>query len=252
MILKKGLWCVFFISWLFVPMFSADPFYTNLLNEGKQQFTAGKYDEALDSFKLAEFGLLDDKEYVAELYYFFALTKYRKGAIGETKTLLDKMNSVLGDDVVKKAKKPKEIERDISYMTRALNFLDQPGARPGMLPFLNLFYETWDLLRAKQLPEAEAKIKILAKMSGDGTRLRFLEGYLAFQKDDYKRSLGRLEKINGPLPEEIGEDASFMLTYSYLKQGKLKEGEKWAQKIMNPEHIHQIMDLMEEIKSLKK
>lgn len=249
---KKGLWGFFIISWLFVPLFSADPFYTNLLNEGKQQFQAGKYDEALESFKLAEFGLLDDKEFVAELYYFYALAQYKKGAIGETKTLLDKMQTILGEDAVKKAKKPKEIERDISFMTRALNYLDQPGAKPGMLPFLNLFYETWDLLRAKQLPEAEARVKTLAKMSGDEARLRFLEGYLAFQKDDYKRCLGRLEKINGPLPEEIGEDASFMLTYSYLKQGNLKEGEKWAQKIKSPEHIHQIMQIMEEIKANKK
>lgn len=70
-----------------------------------------------------------------------------------------------------------------------------------MIPFLNLFYETWDLLRAKKLPEAEAKVKTLAKMSGDEARLRFLEGFLAFQKDDFKgvssawkRSRGRCRK----------------------------------------------------------
>jgi len=228
--------------------YAADPFYSNLLNEGKQQFHAGKYDEALESFKLAEFGLLDEREYVLELYSYYALTRYRKGAIGEAQAILEKVESVLGKDEFSKAQKPKEIERDLVIMTRALQYISQPGAKPGMVPFLNLFYETWDLLKIKKLPEAEAKVKILAKMSGDEARLRFLEGFLAFRKGDFKRCLGRLGKISGPLPEEINGDASFMLAFSYLKQGNLKEGEKWAQKITNPEHIHQIMELMEQIK----
>lgn len=252
MMFKKAFWLLFLIWGLSAFMFSADPFYTNLLNEGKLQYQAGKYDEALESFKLAEFGLLDEKEYVPELYSYYALAQYRKGAIGEAQAILEKMETVLGKEGASRAKKPKEIERDLVIMTRALQYISQPGAKPGMIPFLNLFYETWDLLRAKKLPEAEAKVKTLAKMSGDEARLRFLEGFLAFQKDDFKGCLKRLEKISGPLPEEIGEDASFMLTYSYLKQGNLKEGEKWAQKITSPEHIHQIMQIMEEIKANKK
>ncbi len=52
-------------------------------------------------------------------------------------------------------------------MIRALDYLKQPGAKPGFLPFFNLFYETWDLLKAKKLPEAEAKLKIMDKMNGD-------------------------------------------------------------------------------------
>jgi len=228
--------------------YSADPFYINLLNEGKLQYQAGKLDEALESFKLAEFGLLDEKEYVAELYYYFALTQYRNGAIGESKALLEKMQTVLGKEGVATARQPKVIERDLFIMTRALDYLEQPGARPGMIPFLNQFYDTWDLLKAKNLPEAEARLKIMGKMGGDETRLLFLEGFLAFQKEDYKRSLSRLGKIKGPLPAEFGEDASFYLAYSYLKRGDLKESEKWAQKIKNPEHVHQLMDLMEEIK----
>lgn len=240
--------CILILTGIAV-VYAADPFYTNLLNEGKLQYQAGKYDEALESFKLAEFGLLDEKEHVAELYYFYSLTQYKKGATGEAKALLEKMKTALGEAEYGKAKRPKEIESELFIMTRALDYLDQPGARPGLLPFFNAFYEAWDLLKLKKLPEAEARIRQMEKMAGDGNRLRFLEGFLAFQKGDYKRCLGRLGKIEGPLPAEFGEDASFYLAYSYLKRGDLTEGEKWTQKIKDPNHIHQIMVLMEEIKA---
>ena len=232
-----------------VLVYSADPFYTSLLNEGKQQYQAGKYDEALESLKIAEFGLLDEKELVPELYFYYALAQYRKGAVGESQALLDKMKLILGEAEYAKAVRPKEIERDLSIMVRALDYLKQPGAKPGSLPFFNLFYETWDLLKEKKLPEAELKLKAMDKLGGDTNRLRFLEGFLAFQKGDYKRCLGRLEKISGPLAAEYGEEASFYLAYSYLKRGDLKSGEKWAQKIKNPDHIHQLLDLMEEVKA---
>lgn len=252
MIFKKGFWVVFLICWLFVPMFSADPFYTNLLNEGKQQYLAGKYDEALESFQLAEFGLLDEKEFVAELYYFYAITQYKKGAIGETKALLDKMKTVLGDEGAKRAKRPREIEREIANMTRALNYLDQPGAQPGMLPFMNMFYETWDLLRAKKIAPAEANLKVMDRMKGDSRRLSFLEGYLYFLKGDHKRCIGRLKKVVDDLAGDLGEDAQFYLAYCHLKRGDLVAGEKYASKIKNPDYVHQLMDLMDEIKSSKK
>lgn len=250
--LKKMAVALAVIAWFSLFARAADPFYTNLLNEGKQQYLAGKYDVALESFKLAEFGLLDDKEFVPELYYYYALTQYKKGAIGETRELLGKMAAVLGQEGAKKARKPMEIERDIINMTRALNYLDQPGAQPGMLPFMNLFYETWDLLRDKKMEQAEAKIKVMGKMQNDERRLRFLEGFLAFQKGDHKRCIGRLEKVIEELGGDLGEDAQFYLAYCHLKRGDLAAGEKYAGRIKNPDYVHQLMNLMDEIKSSKK
>lgn len=235
-----------------VSLYAADPFYTNLLNEGKQQYAAGKLDEALESFKLAEFGLLDDKALVPELYYYVALAQYKKGAIGESRETLQKIKAILGEAEANKVKQPGEIERELFIMTRALNYLEQPGAKPSMVPFLNQFYETWDLIKARKLDLAAARIKAMGRMGGDEARLRFLEGYLAFQQGDHKRCVGRLEKVAEGLGEELGEDAQFYLAYCHLKRGDLAAGEKSASKIKNPDYLHQLMDLMDEIKSLKK
>jgi tetratricopeptide (TPR) repeat protein len=229
--------------------FAADPFYTNLLNEGKQLYIAGKYVEALENFKIAEFGLIDEKEFISELYFFYALTQYKKGAMEESKALMEKMKSILGPDDMGKVAKPKEIERDLSIMMRALDYLGQPGAKPGSLAFFNLFYETWDLLKAKKLEAAETNLKRLDKMNGDEKRVYFLEGLLAFQKSDYKRCVKVMEKIGLVLPAEFGEDASFCLAYSHLKRGNSEMGEKYARLIKDPEHIHSLMLLMDEIKA---
>jgi tetratricopeptide (TPR) repeat protein len=228
---------------------AADPFNTNLLNEGKALYQAGKYDEALENFKIAEFGLVDEKELVPELYFYYALTQYKKGALGESTVLLEKMRTALGGAGIDKLAKPREIERDLTFMIRALDYLGQPGVKPGSLPFFNLFYETWDLFKAKKLPEAEASLKRLDKMGGDGARIYFLEGFLAFQKGDFKKCIKQLEKIDAPLPAEFSEDVSFYLAYSYLKRDDPVNGEKYAQKIKNPDYVHRLMDLMDEIKA---
>lgn len=228
---------------------AADPFYTSLLNEGKAFYLAGKYDEALENFKIAEFGLVDEKEIVPGLYFYYSLAQYKKGATGESQALLDKMKAILGEAEYAKAKKPKEIEGDLSIMIRSLDYLKLPGSKPGFLPFFNLFYETWDLLKTKKLPEAEAKLKNMAKISGDENRMRFLEGFLAFQKGEHKKCISRLEKVAANLGEELGEDAQFYLAYCMLKRGDLVSGEKYAAKIKNPDYVHQLMDLMDEIRA---
>jgi len=164
---KKVLFLFILIIILFSVSPAADPFYTNLLNEGKALYLAGKYDEALEDFKIAEFGLVDEKEIVPELYFYYALAQYKKGAVGESQALLEKMKTASGGGDIAKLPMPKEIEGDLSIMVRALNYLGQPGSKPGTLPLLNLFYETWDLLKAKKLDAAEANLKRLDKMNGD-------------------------------------------------------------------------------------
>lgn len=228
---------------------AADPFYTNLLAQGKALVLAGKYDDALENFKIAEFGLIDEKELVPELYYYYALAEYKKGAIAESQALLKKMKLALAVDSIEKLPKPKEIEHDLTIMLRALDYLDQPGAKPGSLPFFNLFYETWELLKAKKLPESEVNLKRLDKMGGDAARLDFLEGFLAFQKGDYKKCARQLEKIDSPLPVEFREDASFFLAYSYLKLADPVMSEKYARNITHRDYIHRLMVLMDELKA---
>ena len=230
-------------------MTAADPFYTNLLNEGKTLYLAGKYDQALENFKIAEFGLIDEKEFVPELYYYYALTQYKQGETKECQALLEKLKTILAGGDVDKLPKPKEIERDLSIMLRALNIQAQPGAKPGDIAFLNLFYETWDQIKAKKMVEAEAGLKRLSKMGGDETRLAFLQGFFAFQKEDHKQCVKILEKAIGRLDKEFSEDASFYLSYSFLKGSDLVNGEKYAKNIKNPDYVHRLMVLMDEIKA---
>ncbi|MCX6556932.1 MAG: hypothetical protein NTW95_05805 [Candidatus Aminicenantes bacterium] len=229
--------------------FSADPFYTNLLNEGKALYLAGKYDEALEDFKIAEFGLIDEKEFVPELYFYYALTQYKKEALAESKLLLDKMKTAAGITDINTLPRPKEIERDLYIMLKAQQYLDQPAAKNFSLVFFNLFYQTWDYISQSKFPLAEANLERLKKIAGNDPKLPFLQGFLAFQQQDYKKCIKRLEKIAERLGEEFREAASFYLAYSHLKLGNAGEGEKYARKIKDPDYVHRLMLLMDEIKA---
>jgi tetratricopeptide (TPR) repeat protein len=230
-------------------VFSADPFYTNLLNEGKTLYLAGKYDEALENFKIAEFGLLDEKEFLPELYFYYALANYQKGALAESKVLLDKMKTALAINDITALPQPKEVERDIYVMLKAQQYLDQPAAKGFSLVFFNLFYQTRDLIAQNKFQAAEANLKSLDKIAGNDPKLPFLQGFLAFQQQDYKKCIKRLEKIVDRLGEEFREDASFYLAFSCLKRGDTALGEKYAKNIKDPGYVHSLMVLMDEIKA---
>jgi len=47
----------------------------------------------------------------------------------------------------------------------------------------------------------------------------------------------------------LGEDALFFLAYCHLKRGDLAAGEKYARTIKNPDYVHRLMDLLDEIKA---
>jgi hypothetical protein len=159
------------------------------------------------------------------------------------------MKTALGVTDITALPQPKEIEREIFVMTRALQFLDQPGGKSFSLAFFNLFYETWDLIKQNKLAQAELNIKKLEKLAGDDSRLPFLQGFLAFQHQDYKKCVKKLKKISDSLSTEFREDAAFYLAYSFFKREDAANGNKYAQKIKNPDHVHQLLDLIDELKA---
>jgi tetratricopeptide (TPR) repeat protein len=219
------------------------------LNEGKQLYLAGKYDEALENFKIAEFGLLDEKESLSELYFYYALANYKKGALGESKLLLERMKAAMGITDINTLPQPKEIERDLYIMIRAQQYLDQPGAKDFSLVFFNLFYQTLDLIGQNKFKLAEANLKRLEKTAGDDLKLPFLQGVLAFQQGDYKKCIKHLEKIAARLGEEFREDAAFFLAVSFLKRNDLVNGNKYSKEIKNPDYVHRLMVIMDELKA---
>jgi tetratricopeptide (TPR) repeat protein len=247
--LKKLVVIIFLISVLYSLSPAADPFYINLLNEGKALYLAGKYDEALENFKIAEFGLVDEKEFVPELYFYYALANYKKGMLEESRLLMDKMKTALGVAEIGSLARPKEIERDVYVMTRAQQYLEEGGDKGFSLAFFNLFYQTRDLIAQNKFQAAEANLKSLDKIAGNDPKLPFLQGFLAFQQQDYKKCIKRLEKTVERLGEEFREDASFYLAFSCLKRGETALAEKYAKNIKDPGNVHSLMVLMDEIKA---
>lgn len=74
---------IFFSTFLFSQAPAEDPFYHELLKEGKQAFSIGNYKEAIEDFKIAAFGFIDNRAKLTECYVylvicFFNLIKRRK------------------------------------------------------------------------------------------------------------------------------------------------------------------------------
>jgi hypothetical protein len=79
----------------------------------------------------------------------------------------------------------------------------------------------------------------------------FLQGFLAFQQQDYKKCIKLLEKIAKRLNEEFREDAAYYLAVSFLKRKDLVNSNKYSKEIKNPDYVHHLMVLLDELKAKK-
>ena len=71
-----------------------DPFYQKIFKDGKILFNEKKYNEAIENFKIAEFGLFEEKKVVTEIYIYYALSYFKQKKWKESRDVIKKLMSV--------------------------------------------------------------------------------------------------------------------------------------------------------------
>ena len=132
---KRFLSAILFLIFLCFPLLpqvpTEDPFYYELLREGKFAFNSGNYKEAVEDFKIAAFGFIDNRAKLTECYVYLLICFYNLKDIESAKFYDDEIKNLGGSDVLKEANLPKDIEAKFLEISHYLSrFSSIPKVSP--------------------------------------------------------------------------------------------------------------------------
>lgn len=241
------------IAWFCVDI-KAEDFYVNLLKEGKIFYKEGNYELAIKNFKIAEFGLIEDRENLIELYLFYSISHFKMGRIEETKKIMDKFKKSLNINDLSTLNVPQSIKDDFKVLISTLfktkeikKSKSQKIQFRKIYKFELIFRDSLKNIKQDNLKQAENNIKRLKKIDKKDIRIQYLNGYIDFKKKKYNSSINRLNKVYSSIEPEFRDDIFYLLSFSYYKKGNYGQSLAFFQKISKKEIQNNLNDIVKEI-----
>lgn len=217
----------------------AESFYLKTLTEGKTYYHQGRYQQAINQFKIAEFGLLEEKEYLAELYQYYALSYFKLGKINEAWGILKTLQSELKIKAPDNITVPPQIENDLKLMLAALKKYKNPanenrGKNINVMQvksFEEGFQKALRCLTNNDLPGLDEEIKGLKRIDKKDVRISYLQGIAAFKKKKYRKCIGYLLDITDLLDPVYKDDVFYYLSLSSYFLNKKQQAILYSQRV---------------------
>ena len=237
-----------------------DPFYIKIFNQGKNYFFEGKFKEALENFKVAEFGLLDEKKILTEIYLFYSLAQFRLERLDEARKIIKKFETELNIKNVNTLPIPRSIKIDVKIMVATL-FKSQgkkdTDAWKKISSFELLFWNTLQKLDDNNFDDVKNNIKKLKKIDKKDTRIFYIDGIFKFRRRKYKACIKTLNKVKlstiaSDSDPSLPDNLFFYLALSYHYLKKKEESRKFYQKISNKAIKAKLEEIIKKVTSQEK
>jgi tetratricopeptide (TPR) repeat protein len=217
----------------------AESFYLKTLKEGKTYYNQGRYQQAINQFKIAEFGLLEEKKYLAELYLYYALSYFKLGKVNESRGILKTLQTELKIKAPDNITAPPQIENDWKLMLLTLKNYDNRSNEKGrkninpilVKGFEEGFQKALNHLKNNDLPGLDKEIKGLVQIDKKDVRIPYLKGIAAFKKKKYRKCTGYLEKIKDLIDPVYKDDVFYNLSLSYYFVNKKQQAILYSQRV---------------------
>ncbi len=218
---------------LFVLLFNSvlicSDFYKNLEKEGKEFYMLGKYSEAVENFRIAEFGLHDETDILKEIYLYSSLAYFKLKDGDKVIEITDKLKKLTGILSFRELKKPDEIRDDLdsmfSVIERSYAKKVNAGKSGKHIPVVKdnkierLYKRLRGLLKRNDLNSAIEGIKNLRKLGKNDLRVKYISGVIHFRKNHYKKAMSDLLPVTISDSEELVSESSYYLALlNYFKK----------------------------------
>jgi tetratricopeptide (TPR) repeat protein len=237
---------------------AVDPFYLKALQDGKTAYNKGSYEQAIDDFKIAEFGLLETKEYLPELYLFYALACFKLQKIDETRTIVNKLKTELDIKDPGRIPKTAEIENDVNLMLVVVEKYNNRDDKNGLknltsiIRFEQGFLKTLEYLKNNDLTGVEKEIEELMLINKKDSRIPYLQGVAAFKKKRYKKCIEYLNSVTGSIEPAFRDGVFYYLALAnyFIKNYSLTL--TYYQKIHNTEDRKKLNFIIRKVEEERK
>lgn len=237
-----------------------DPFYMQAFNAGKKLVLQESYEQAVERFKIAEFGLMEETKILGELYLYEALSYYHLEQFDDVRSTMKKYKVNVGEVDAHSLTIDSDLERDVLDMLTQLNYIKSSGqktvqkppkvtSRKSLPPQRKLtgFSHVRQLIKGKKLKEAAEQLKRLRRKYKKDPRISLLEGLYSFYSDDYRTCVGQLLAIFDRLEGDDLDEASYYLALAYYFQKNYGQSLAFYQKISNPQTRTQLSHIYKKI-----
>jgi lipopolysaccharide biosynthesis regulator YciM len=241
---------------------AADPFYKKLLQEGKTFLAEGKYQDAVENFRIAEFGLMDEREILKELYFFYSLAFLKLGKPDEALEIIKNMETELHVDIddLKPLPIPPSIKTDARVLKATLFKSQETKGTDAWEKIYNfewLFWNTLQKLDDNNLNAVKNNIKRLEKIDENDTRIFYINGIVKFKKKKYKACIESLNKVVLTavlitIDPSLRENLYYYLALSYHYLENKEQSRKFYQKISDKTTKAKLDKIIQKIKTREK
>lgn len=216
----------------------ADPFYTKVYEEGKTYFAAGNFQEAEVNFRIAEFGLSDEREILKEVYPYYSLTLFQLGRLEEAREVIERFENSLIVKDLSAITTPTAIRISFKAMLSALQQIKTSGSGNSWRKNYSLellYLQALRQLENNELETASNSIVKIENVDKKEPRIYYLKGILKFKQKDYKacaKALRAYEKTEStsdesPLPDNL----YYHLCLSHYYLNNTKETAQYYNKV---------------------
>jgi tetratricopeptide (TPR) repeat protein len=242
----KKIWIglLFGIVLVSIVVADADPFYLRMMEKAKARYAANQFDQALEHFQVAGFGLMADRDLLKEIYIYQALCHFKLNQAPRVQEILVKLKDEFNIKSISELEVPADIQNDVNAMRSVFEKgLNQGKKSPsgklktniGLLKSVDAtFQKARRYLEAKQFREVKGEIKKLKRINKKDLRIEYLQGRLGFEQKRYSECIKSLRKVYRSGSPELRTDALYYLVISYYFVKNYGQTLAFYQKMENP------------------
>jgi tetratricopeptide (TPR) repeat protein len=237
----------------------ADPFYSRMMEKGKALYFQNQFEQALENFRIAKFGLLPDRELLKEIYVFEALSHFKLNQAKEVQQVLDEIRAEFGSKAITELEVSERLRSDMDRLLsvfKPATKIQPDGRTPAVKKNISLmkgfevvFQNARDYIEANQFAKAEIEIKKLKRLNKKDIRIDYLQARLCFEQKKYLHCIEKLRKVYMAKSPELQDEVLYYLVISYYFVRNYGQTLAFFQKIENTSDQKKLETIIRKVRS---
>ncbi len=241
-------------------------FYKNLSEEGKKSYLAGKYEEAVENFRIAEFGLMEEKTVLMDMYLYYSLAHFKLSNGDEVIEIANKLKNLTGVSTFNELRFPDEISEDLDVMfsiidkTYKRTVKKNENKNPAVSKKIKhvdskeygkVYNNVRQALKENDLIAVRSGLKILKRSGKNNVRTKLVSGIVYFRGNKYKKAINELLPVSRFGSADLVNEASYYLALSNYFEKNYGQFLVFSQKVVDKNANGKLTEIRKKVEKIR-